>query len=58
MKTKFIIEPEYQLVLRGQEDNKTIEMTIIVLKETKIANGTELGIVEEKSVENGEIVLG
>jgi hypothetical protein len=52
----FIVEPGYQLVLQGQEDNKTIVMTVTVLNETKIINGTELGIVEEKSIENGELV--
>ena len=48
--------PGHQLTLRGQEDNKTIEMSVTVLNDTKVINGTELGIVEEKSAENGEIV--
>jgi hypothetical protein len=51
----FILEPGYQLVLKGQEDNKTIEMMVTVLNETKTVNGTNLGIVEEKSIEDGEI---
>jgi hypothetical protein len=52
----FILKPGYQLILQGQEVNKIIEMTVTVLNETKMVNGTKLGIVEEKSVEDGEIV--
>jgi hypothetical protein len=52
----FILMPGHQLILRGQEDNKTIEMSVTVLNDTKVINGIELGIVEEKSVENGELV--
>jgi hypothetical protein len=52
----FILMPGHQLILRGQEDNKTIEMSVTVLNDTKVINGTELGIVEEKSAKNGEIV--
>lgn len=43
----FILEPGYQLVLQGQEDNKSIEMISTVLNETKMVNGTEVGILEE-----------
>jgi hypothetical protein len=52
----FILMPGHQLILRGQEDNKTIEMSVTVLNDTKVINGIELGIVEEKSIENGELV--
>jgi hypothetical protein len=51
----FILEPGYQFVLRGQEDSKTIEMIATVLSETKIVNGTEVGILEEKAIEDGEL---
>jgi hypothetical protein len=51
----FILEPGYQLVLQGKEDNKTIEMIATVLNETKMVNGTEVGILEERAIEDGEL---
>jgi hypothetical protein len=51
----FILEPGYQLILRGQENNKTIEIIVTVLNEAKIVNGTEVGIVEERAIEDGEL---
>jgi hypothetical protein len=52
----FILEPGYQLVLQGQDDGDDIQLTITVLNETKMVNGTETGVVEEKETENGQVV--
>lgn len=53
--TYFILEPGYQLVLEGQEDRTPIQMTITVLNETKLVNGTETRIVEEWTIEDGDL---
>jgi hypothetical protein len=53
--TYFILEPGYQLVMQGQEDLKPITLTITVLNETKLVNGTETRIVEEKTIEDGNL---
>lgn len=51
-----ILEPGHQLILEGQEDGEQLQLTITVLNETKIVNGTEAGIVEERESEDGELV--
>ena len=53
--TYFVLEPGYQLVLEGQEDLKPIQLTIKVLNETKLVNGTETRVVEEKIIEDGNL---
>lgn len=52
----FILEPGYQLVLEGQDEGDAIQLTITVLNETKMVNGTEAGIIQESETENGEVV--
>jgi hypothetical protein len=53
----FILEPNYQLVLAGEdEEGVEIELTVTVLDETKQVNGTETRIVEERETEDGELV--
>ena len=47
----FILEPGYQLILEGQEDGADIQLKITVLDETKIVNGTEARVVEERETE-------
>jgi hypothetical protein len=54
--TYFILEPGHQSVLEGQEDSEVIDLVITVLNETKIVDGTETRIVEERESENGELV--
>jgi hypothetical protein len=54
--TYFFLEPGYQLVLEGREDGKPIQHTIRALNETKLVNGTETRIVEEKTIEDGSLV--
>lgn len=51
----FILEPGYQLILEGQEDGADIQLKITVLDETKIVNGTEARVVEERETEGGEL---
>src|ERR671924_1196382 len=51
----FILEPGYQLILEGQEDGADIQLKITVLDETKIVNGTEARIVEERETEGVEL---
>ena len=52
--TYFILEPGHQSVLEGQEDDEVIDLVITVLNETKVVDGTETRIVEERESENGE----
>jgi hypothetical protein len=54
--TYFILEPGHQSVLEGQEDSEVIDLVITVLNETKVVDGTETRIVEERESENGELV--
>ena len=39
----FILEPKYQLVLEGEEDGNTVNVTITVLEETKTFNNLDIG---------------
>ena len=56
--TYFILEPGYRLILRNEEgqDTEQLELVITVMNETKIVNGTETRVVEERETENGELV--
>jgi len=54
--TYFILEPGYFLILEGKEDGKDVRITITVLEETKKIDGVETRVVEDKVVENGQIV--
>lgn len=56
----FILEPGYQLVLEGTEDDEEIKLTITVLDETMDITTDETGavttrIVEERETINGEL---
>ena len=53
----FILEPDYQLRLRGEgKDGTKIQLTITVLDRTKEVDGVQTRIVEEKETEDGEVV--
>ena len=56
--TYFILEPGYRLILGNEEEQDTeqLELVITVMNETKIVNGTETRVVEERETENGELV--
>ena len=51
----FILEPGYQLVLEGKEGKEKVILTITVLDETKIINGIETRIIEEKETRDGTL---
>lgn len=48
----FVLEPGYQLVLEGKGE----QLTITVLNETKVVEGVETRIVEERETKNGKLV--
>ena len=51
----FVLVPGYQLVLEGKQGRKATVLTVTVLKETKIVDGVETRVVEEKESVNGQI---
>ena len=52
----FVLEPGYQLVLEGKEKGKAVVLTITVLSETKMVDGVETRVVEERETANGQLV--
>ena len=52
----FVLEPGYQLILEGNEGEDQIRLEVTVLAETKTVGGIETRIVEEKEMENGELI--
>jgi len=52
----FVLAPGYQLVLDGREKGKPVVLTITVLNETKLVDGVETRIVEERETVNGQPV--
>jgi len=54
--TFFILEPGYQLTLKGKEDNEEVVLVITVLNETKKVGGIETRVVEENESVNGKTV--
>ena len=52
----FILKPGYQVILGGQEDREELELVMTVLNETKVVDGIETRVVEEKEAEGGNIV--
>ena len=52
----FILIPGYQIILGGQEDGEELELVMTVLNETKVVDGVETRVVEEKETEGGNIV--
>lgn len=52
----FILKPGYQLALQGDEDGKKVVLTTTVLNETKIIDGFETRVVEERESKEGKLV--
>jgi hypothetical protein len=52
----FFLEPGYQLRLEGEEDREPIVLLITVLNETKMVDGVETRVVEERETDDGELV--
>jgi hypothetical protein len=51
----FILEPGYQVILEGEEDEEELQLTMTVLDETKVVDGVETRVVEEKESEGGNL---
>jgi hypothetical protein len=52
----FILKPGYQVTLEGEEDDEELQLVMTVLNKTKIVNGVETRVVEEKETEGGNLV--
>jgi hypothetical protein len=52
----FVLEPGFVAVYEGKEDGKKTVLTITVTDQTKVVDGVETRMVEEKEVAEGEIV--
>jgi hypothetical protein len=52
----FVLEPGYQVILGGQEDGEELELVMTVLNETKVVDGVETRVVEEKESIGGSLV--
>ena len=52
----FILEPNYQLVLGGEDAGDAAQLTITVLNETREVNGTQTRVVEERESVGGKLV--
>jgi hypothetical protein len=52
----WVLAPGHQLRLEGKEDGKPTVLTITVLDETKLVDGVETRVVEEREVSEGQIV--
>lgn len=52
----FVLEPGYQLVLENADDADTTRLVITVLDETKMVDGIETRVVEERETEHGELI--
>ncbi len=50
----FILEPGHFQVLEGKSGGQTTVLTVTVLKETKVVDGVETRVVEEKEAVNGQ----
>ena len=51
----FILEPGYKAILESQENSDDSQLVMTVLDETKMVNGIETRIVEERETEDGEL---
>jgi hypothetical protein len=51
----FVLNPGFQLVLEGKSDGKKTALTITVLNETKLIDGVETRVVEEKETVDGQL---
>lgn len=52
----FILEPGYTLVLGSEKDGKVYRLSVTVLDETKVVDGVETRVVEERETVDGEVV--
>src|SRR3546814_912967 len=52
----FFLMPGYKLTLEGEEDEESIQLVMTVLNETKMVDGIETRVVEERESEDGELI--
>ena len=52
----FILEPNYQAVLTGEEDNEDVELIVNVTEDTIEIDGVETRVVDEIESHDGELV--
>jgi len=52
----FILEPGYQLKLEGREGLRKVTLFVTVLDETRIIDGVETRVVEEREFKGGRLV--
>lgn len=52
----FILLPGTQLVLEGKDGGKSAALTITVLDETKVVDGVEARVVEERETVGGQVI--
>lgn len=52
----WVLMPGHQLVLEGKDKGKAMQLTITVLNETKVVDGVETRVVEEKETADGQLV--
>ena len=52
----FILEPGYKLVLAGVEDGVVKRLVVTVRNQTRVIEGVETRLVEERETEDGELV--
>ncbi len=52
----FILKPGFQAILEGEEDGEKLQLIMTVLDETKVVDGVETRVVEEKESEGGNLV--
>jgi hypothetical protein len=52
----FILEPGHQLILEGKDGGKATVLAITVLNETKMVDGVETRVVEERETTDGQVV--
>jgi len=51
----FILEPGYQLILKGREGDEKVDLIITVLNETKKIDDVETRVVEERESHDGKL---
>ncbi len=53
--TYWIMEPGWQVVLEGEEDDEEVRLEITVLNETELVDGVKTRIIEEREFIDGEL---
>ena len=51
----FILKPGYQLTLEGRESGKAVKLVVLVLDETRVIDGIEARVVEERETADGAL---